>query len=233
MTRASRAQVGPVPVGDRDALSLVHALDRANALDVALMAAVGADRYRPFDDSDRVSASVSAVLVALEHGRATRVLLADGLPTAAFSLLRLQHEVLARSVWLLYAASDGAVAKLAAPLNAESEAAAGKLPMLADMLKQLADKPGAVQPLAALLAFKTHNAKALNSFVHGGIHALQRQAQGYPVPLVIGALRNSNGLMLMAAMMLAVLAGSQSLVHRVSLLQTEFADDLPPTLPLA
>jgi hypothetical protein len=158
------------------------------------------------------------------------VLVAQGLPTAACSLLRLQHEALTRAVWLLYAATDLAVDKLAAPLSKETEAAANKLPMLADMLKQLADKPAAAQPLLGLQAFKDNNAAALNSFVHGGIHALHRHASGFPEPLVIGALRNCNGLLLMTGMMLAVLAGSQPMVRRVSRLQVEFAGDLPPPL---
>lgn len=212
-----------------DALGL--ALARADELDEALMAAVAADQYRPYDDSARIGASVSAACVALEHGRALRALVAQGLPTAALSLLRLQHEALTRAVWLLYAATDLAVDKLAAPLSKETEAAANKLPMLADMLKQLADKPAAAQPLLGLQAFKDNNAAALNSFVHGGIHALHRHAQGFPALLVIGALRNCNGLLLMTGMMLAVLAGSQPMARRVSRLQVEFAADLPPPLP--
>lgn len=197
------------------------------------MRAVDAAHFRAYDDSARIAASVSAACVALEHGRALRVLVADGLPTAALSLMRLQHEALTRALWLLYAADDTAITKLTAPLTKEAEAAAGKLPMLADMLKQLATKPAAAKALISLLAFKDNNAAALNSYVHGGIHALQRQAQGYPAPLIVGALRNCNGLMVMAAMMLAILTGSQPLVHAVSLLQVTFADDLPPALPHA
>lgn len=197
------------------------------------MRAIDAAHFRAYDDSARITATVSAASVALEHGRALRVLVADGLPTAALSLMRLQHEALTRALWLLYAADDTAVTKLIAPLTKEAEAAAGKLPMLADMLKQLGTKPAAAKALIGLLAFKDNNAAALNSYVHGGIHALQRQAQGYPVPLIVGALRNCNGLMVMTAMMLAILTGRQPLVHAVSLLQATFADDLPPALPHA
>lgn len=156
--------------------ALGQALARADELDEALMSSVAADQYRPYDDSARIGASVSATCVALEHCRALRVLVAQGLPTAALSLLRLQHEALTCAVWRLYAATDLAVAKLAAPLSKETEAAANKLPMLADMLKQLAAKPAAAQPLLGLQAFKDNNAAALNSFVHGGIHALHRHA---------------------------------------------------------
>lgn len=213
------------------AKALGRALHRADQLDEALMLAIGSADYRPFDGSDRIKASVSAASVSLEHGRAIRVLIGDGLPTAALSLLRLQHEALTRAVWLLYAADDLAISKLSAPLSKETEVAAGKLPMMADMLKHLAGKPAAATPLLGLLAFKDNNAAALNSFVHGGIHALQRHAQGFPLPLVLQGLRNCNGLMLMTGMMLAVLAGRQPLVGRVGRLQKEFAEDLPPPLP--
>ncbi len=213
--------------------ALARALARADELDEALMRAIDAAHFRAYDNSARIAVSVSATSVALEHGRALRVLVADGLPTAAISLLRLQHEALTRALWLLYAADDLAINKLTAPLTKEAEVAAGKLPMMADMLKQLGTKPAAAKALIGLLAFKDNNAAALNSYVHGGIHALQRQAQGYPAPVIVGALRNCNGLMVMAAMMLAILTGRQPLVHAVSLLQATFSDDLPPALPHA
>lgn len=216
-----------MPDSNRDALTV--ALERSERLDDALMSAINASNFVPFDDSNRISASVAAACVALEHGRAHRLLIAQGFPTAAFGLLRLQHEALTRALWLLYAASDVAIEKLSAPLSAEAEAAAGKLPMLATMLKELEGK-GPAPAMASLLAFKANNSAALNSFVHGGIHALQRHAQGYPLPLVITSLHHGNGLLLMTTMMLAVLAGSQDNVRRVSKLQIEHADILPAPL---
>lgn len=213
--------------------ALSRALQRAHGLDEALMRAIGAAHFHPFDDSGRIGASVSAAQVALEHGRALRVLVADGLPTSALSLMRLQHEALVRALWLLYAASDLAIDTLSVPLSKETESAARSLPMMAEMLKQLGQKPAAAQALIGLQAFKDNNAATLNSFVHSGIHALQRQAQGYPAPLIVGALRNCNGLMVMTAMMLAVLTGRQALVHAVSQLQATFVDDLPPVFPPA
>jgi len=214
-----------------DRAALERALQQADALDQALMQALDAEHYRPFDQSDRILSSVAAASLALEHGRAMRTLVAEGMLTAALSLLRVQHEALVRAVWLLYAASDLAISKLTAPLSKDAEAAANKLPMMADMLNQLEDKPAALAPLIALRAFKDNNSPTLNSFVHGGIHALTRSRSGYPIPVLVGALRNGNGLMLMAVMMLAILAGRQPLVHAVSQLQASFSADLPPPMP--
>lgn len=157
--------------------------------------------------------------------------MSQGLPTAALSLLRLQYEALTRFVWLLYAATDLAVDKLAAPLSKETDAVTNKRPTLADMLKLLAANPAATQPLLGQQAFKDNNAAALNSFIHGGIHALLSHAQGFPARLVSGALRNCNGRLLMTGMMLAVVTASQPMVQRVSRLQVKFAADLPLPLP--
>lgn len=217
----------PLDQGAAEQEAISRALKRADELDDALIHAIGGAAYRPFDYTPRSLAAVSAASVAVEHGRAVRALLAEGLPTAALSLLRLQHEALTRGMWLFYAAPELAIDKLTAPLSREAEAAAGKLPMMAMMLKELEGK--APEPaLAGLRAFKDNNSPALNSFVHGGIHALQRHAQGYPPPLVVGALRNANGLSLMTAMLLAALAGQQAAMHKVGQLQVAFAEHLPP-----
>ena len=218
-----------------DTPAIAAALEHSQALDDAVMAILIDPVYRPYDDSKRINTSVAAASLALEHARAVRTLIAEGLTTSALSLMRLQHEALTRAVWSLYAASDAQLDKLTAPLSKETEAAANGLPMLALMLKAIEQaaqhNPAAAQPYQGLLDFKTNNSPALNSLVHGGIHALQRHAQGFPLPMVLQALCNSNGLLIMTAMMLAVLSGNPTTAKRLRPLQTEFADCLPSLLP--
>jgi hypothetical protein len=60
----------------------------------------------------------------------------QGLLLFAYALLRPQFKCLVRGVWLLHAASDASVAKLAQPLSLESAKHADDAPMLAEMLKQ-------------------------------------------------------------------------------------------------
>jgi len=218
-----------------DSQAIAAALQRSQALDDAAMAILNDPVYRPHDNTNRITTSVAAASVALEHAQAVRVLIAERLPTAALSLMRLQHEALTRAVWSMYAATESELEKLAAPLSKEAEAAASGLPMLALMFKAIEKaaqgNPSAAGAYQGLLDFKTHNASALNSLVHGGIHALQRHAHGFPLPLVIQALRNCNGLLVMTAMMLAILAGNPATAKRIGTLQTEFADCLPSPLP--
>jgi len=140
--------------------------------------------------------------------------------------LRLQHEALTRSVWLLYAATDAEVEKLTAPLTADTEKAANKTPMLAAMLTAIEGKAPAAATLM-LKQFKDVMAGALNSYVHGGIHALRRQAEGYPEPMLRQVITSSNGLLTMSAMMMAILSGDATISKQMSKVQPMFADCLP------
>lgn len=75
--------------------------------------------------------------------------------------------------------------------------------------------------------------EALNSFVHGGIHPLRRCTEGFPLPVVLGMLRNSNGLLTMTGMTLAMLTGSATVAKPMSKIQSKFADCLPDLLPIS
>jgi hypothetical protein len=54
----------------------------------------------------------------------------------------------------------------------------------------------------------------VHSFVHGGVHAIQRGLTGYPVELLANVVRSSNGLYTMAGMLLAILSGDEALAKR-------------------
>lgn len=130
-------------------------------------------------------------------------------------------------------ASDRAEAKLLAPLTTESEQAAKNLPLASDMIEQMGKRVGDNVPAAVhqmLVRFKDVSWHAMNSFVHGGIHPLRRQAEGFPVHLALQILRNSNGLTTMNGMALAILTGDEAIARPMSKIQPEFADCLPELL---
>jgi hypothetical protein len=162
-----------------------------------------------------------------------RVLTAVGLTTSAVSLMRLQFEALTRGIWLLYAANDVAIAKLASPLTLESELAAKKLPSMNEMVAQIGKRVGVSAPKAAhqmLVHFKDVSWYALNSFAHVGIHPLRRHLEGFPRPLALQVLRSSNGLSTMAGMVLAILTGDEAITKSMGAIQSEFSDCLPELL---
>lgn len=206
-------------------------LDRSNELHERLLALL-ADAE--FDTSPREAAALGLCLLAQEHATAMRALLAIDLPTSAVSLMRLQFEAVTRSLWVLFAASDAQVEKLTAPLTLESERAAKNLPSLATMIDEIGQRCGPSQAATAahamLLQFRQVCSRALNSFVHGGLHALRRCTDGFPSPLILDVLRNSNGLLTMTGMTMAILSGNAAIARAISRIQPEFADCLPQLL---
>lgn len=70
----------------------------------------------------------------------------------------------------------------------------------------------------------------MNSYVHGGIHVLQRHGAGYPEQLIIDIVKSSNGLLTMTAMMAAILTGNQHIAKDVSKIQRRNEDCLPELL---
>jgi hypothetical protein len=134
-----------------------------------------------------------------------------------------------RAMWLLWAASDDELAKISAPLSAESETAAAKLPMVSKMIELLKDAgpPGAYEMVSG---FKSTMLSSLNSFVHSGIHPIQRHSAGYPERLMAQILENSNAVFLMTTMLMANLTCDEAITKPMSKIQRGFADCLPDLL---
>ena len=144
--------------------------------------------------------------------------------------MRPQFEALTRAAWAVWAAKETDINRLQAPLTLMTEKEARKLTGLSEMLTQLeGNSPAGMVEM--LNVFKETSLTALNSFVHGGIHVLTRHASGYPEHLVAQVVRNSNGLVTMAGMLLALLGADSARRYRMSKIQPEFADCLPPLLP--
>lgn len=184
----------------------------------------------PFDDSDRVMASRVMCSIAFEHAESTKMLISAGNLTSASGLVRLQYEALVRAMWLLYAASDAAVSKLTSELTQEAADRANNLPMLSEMLEKLRDR-APQEPVNMLLEFKDYSWRPLSSFIHGGIHAINRHSKGYPLPLLMQVVRISNGVSVMVGMLLIILHGGGAQHGKIPQIQREFADCLPDTKP--
>jgi len=133
------------------------------------------------------------------------MLVAAGNFTSAIGLVRLQYDAFVRAMWLLYAASETGVSKLLDDLSHESEKRADRLPMLSEMLEKLEGK-APKEALDMLLEFKEYSWKPLGSYIHGGLHAVNRHSKGYPLPLLTQVLKISNGVSVMAGMLVVILS---------------------------
>lgn len=182
-----------------------------------------------FDDSPRIRISDVACSLSLEHWTSARALLRSGLLPSALIVHRAQFEALARSIWLLYAASDDHLSILTVSLTLESEQAAKNMPQAADMMQDLAKKapPPAYD---ALFRFKENSWKALNSYAHAGIHPIRRHDDGYPFQLLQDVLRNANGLAVVGCMQAAVLSGQQPVQRSILAVAAKYPACMPPPL---
>lgn len=182
-----------------------------------------------YDHSTRLVTSDVACSMSLEHWSATLQLLQSALLPSAVTVHRAQFEALLRSIWILYAATDQQIDKLASELNLETEQAAKNLPQVADMLTAL-EKNGPPQAFEALTRFKDNSWKALNSYAHAGIHPIRRHADGYPIPILESIAKNANGLAVVAAMQASVLSGAQPLQREILDLASKYPECMPPPL---
>jgi hypothetical protein len=176
---------------------------------------------------DKVRCAAILCRMVLEHAESIKILSASGNFTSSIGLMRLQYESLVRAFWILYAAKDGAATKLMAELTDETaRVAANKMLNLSEMLISL-DGKAPKEATGMLLEIKEYSWKPLNSFVHGGIHAIDRNHKGYPLPLLLQLLKTSNGISTMAAMLLVILSNNPGHKGKLPAIQLEFADCLP------
>lgn len=184
----------------------------------------------PPDDSARITSSRTLCAVSFEHAASLQILASAGHFTSSLGALRMQYEALVKAVWALYGASDTSIAKLQSELNDQTAKSADRVPSLGEMLSELEGKAPA-QAVGPLIEFKDYSWKTLSSYVHGGIHAIYRHKGGYPVPLLSQAIRSSNGLLMMAGMMLVILTGDPKHSGKISAIQQRFADCCPSLRP--
>lgn len=173
----------------------------------------------------------AAAELSFEHAHAIRVLFEAGTPNSAAAMLRLQYEALLRAAWLLYGATDNRRAKATAPLTANAAQAAKNLRSAEDMLLDLERALVAVPELRGLVIplreIRDVSWQAMNSFVHAGLHPLTRGKSGFPTHLAVDLVKNSNGMLHMAARLLARLTGSWEVTTAVEHSYLRFQECLP------
>lgn len=176
----------------------------------------------------RFGLAFQCALLSLEFGTAAYALIAGKLYAPGYSLTRTQFETLVRGIWLMHAASDTWVQKLAQPLTPESAESANDTLMLAKMLSQLRSSEHAPQAIVGQLEeYRDVIWKAVNSYTHGGLHPLARGLTGYPPQLSYDVLRNSNAIIALSSQLAVVASGNPENMVPVRALHHEFSDCLP------
>lgn len=181
-----------------------------------------------YDESTRIDLSATLSATSLEFARAVRELCASGQLLGASVCLRSQFESLVRSVWALHCASEDQVERLSIEeLNAESAQSAKNIPVVTKMLDELQRLPNLANLMAAFNEFKGSAWQPLNSFVHGGLHAVIHTKFGWPPVLVDKTFRMSNGLCVLAFMHIGVLTGVPGIQRELIAAIATFSSVLP------
>jgi hypothetical protein len=179
-----------------------------------------------FSNDNKSTAMLAMHNIAQEHAVSLRELTRIRLLTSAMGMLRLQYEAVVKAIWILYAATDSAIDQLVAPLTAENEKLANNnLPSFSDMMKDI-EKKGAPGVHRHLSGFRDYSWRPLNSFVHSGIHAVNRNKDGYPVALLYSAIRQSNNLTHMSAIALGYLLQNGDLLVSLGNTYKKYSDCL-------
>ena len=182
-----------------------------------------------YENTPRYTAVDALALISIEHSASLRFLIAHAkCNTSAFALFRLQYEALVKSLWAFYVASDEQLDLIVGELSEErAERNNKELPPISKMLQQLqAKNTPAHSAVQQLIEFKDISWKALNSYVHSGLHAVKRSMHGYPPELIFPIIRQSNNLMCLAAYTLAVITGNKLVIDGVSTTRKKFKDCL-------
>lgn len=185
---------------------------------------------QPFSSDKKSKIAKIICEISIEHSISLKDLISLSRVTSAISLLRLQFESLVRAYWIYNAASENDINKLAANLDRTTAKTADKLPMLSEMLTKLDGKIGSAT-YGMLQEFKYYSWKATSSYVHCGLHAVSRNEKGFPLELVITIIKQSNGLMTMAAMLVAQIANNQHAANYIIKSQEEYFCALPDKKP--
>lgn len=179
----------------------------------------------------RIEAALAAAQLAFEHAMGLRLLLQVPLSSSAVVLLRAQYESLLRAAWLAYAATDDQVDKMSASLTPAGAAAAKNAHGAGEMLQALeraleanAGLRGLVLPLREL---REASWAAMNGFAHSGLHALARTREGFPEQLAVDVVKTSNGMVHMAARLMARMLATGAAAQRVERRYLHFVDVLP------
>lgn len=204
---------------------LLRFLDRSDQFEVALVNCFPGSAPVLVYPERKYGFALASIFLSLEHSSVLRSAFRLQAPNSAASILRLQFETLVRGAWLRFAATDSQAAVFDSPVDLESQKLAEKLANLQQMLAAVEkDAPKGLS--IPLLEFNSYHRQALNSFVHGGLHALVRRQVGFSVELAIQLVTVSNGLQHLAYRILADLGGGIRM-NDVTNLHLQYADCLP------
>lgn len=160
------------------------------------------------------------------HYHSQRVLMEVGTTPTVLALVRLHYESVVRSLWYAVGATEEWIDRM----KLENSEANGE-PVLGPPIDTMLNRLGEVAPShvsASLRGLKEATWKPMNSFVHGGIHAILTGLVDIYTPYQwIGVLKNANGLATMNAQALLISVNDPSTLGMLAVVQKRHMKCLP------
>lgn len=179
------------------------------------------------DGSPRSRLTTIFLGLAHEHWLSLRVLMADGLNHSGIGLLRLQFEATLKAFWVRFAAADSWIEKIGVIREVNHQLVEPDLPVVGKMLKDV-ERTAPPKAFALLDQFKSVAWRQLNSYVHGGMHALANLGGAFPAAFLVQIVANANGVYGLAATLAASLSNDPQRVQLAIASQFAHPECLPP-----
>lgn len=198
-------------------------LEQSWALDEDLSALMSA---LPSPGTSRQAIVRGMSFTSHSHYRSQRLLLEAGASPTVLALMRLHYESVVRSLWFAVGTSDDWIDRM----KLENAKENGE-PVLGPPIDAMLDRLTEVAPQhvsASLRVLKEASWKPMNSFVHGGIHAiLSGLVDAYGPYQWIGVLKNANGLAVMNVQALLISCNDPATTGKLLALQRKHLNCLP------
>ncbi|TPG04130.1 hypothetical protein EAH88_18655 [Rhodanobacter glycinis] len=179
------------------------------------------------DGSPRSKLTTTFLGLAHEHWLSLRVLMAEGLSHSAIGLLRLQFEATLKGFWVHFVATDPWIEKASVIREVNDHLVEPDLPNVSEMLKDV-ERAAPPKAFALLDQFKSVAWRQLNSFVHGGMHALANFGGEFPAAFLVQIVANANGVYGLAATLAGSLSTDPQRIQRAIVAQRAHPECLPP-----
>jgi hypothetical protein len=179
------------------------------------------------DGSPRSKLTTIFLGLAHEHWLSLRVLMTEGLSHSAIGLLRLQFEATLKGFWVHFVATDPWIEKAGVICEINDKLVEPDLPNVGEMLKDV-ERTAPPNAFTLLNQFKRVAWRQLNSYVHGGMHALANFGGEFPAAFLVQIVANANGVYGLAATLAASLSTDPKRIQLIVAMQLAHPECLPP-----
>lgn len=148
-----------------------------------------------------------------EHSNAISLLIKEELFVSCMSVFSLQSDVLVRLWWFLFVATDSQIEELSMPLTNKNFLNSNNMVLSTNEMLDDLEKKAPVGLHTRIIQLRQNSTKALSSFVHNDVHAIELIKTGFPINIILNVLKQSNNVLHMSYTVLAIMENNEDLYN--------------------